>query len=74
MDADSNTTGMGWRAEQVAAWKLPAKTVLVDYYEAAKTTGRAYIRALSESNLERQIPFPSSRDTAVIRTALAVLV
>ena len=74
MDADPNTTGMSWRAEQVAAWKLPAKAVLVDYYEVAKTTAMDYIGALSESDLERQVPFPISPDTAAIRTALAVLV
>lgn len=74
LDADPNTTGMGWSAEQVAAWKLPAKHVLVEYYEAVKTTARDYISALSESDLERQIPFPTLPDTAPIRTVLGVLV
>lgn len=73
-DADPNNTGMGWSEEQVAAWQLPAKSLLVDYYEAVKTAARDYIQPLSTSELERQVPFPALPDTAPIGTVLGVLV
>ena len=74
LDADPNNTGMGWDAEKVAAWQIPAKSLLVDYYEAVKTVARDYITALSPSDLERQVPFPALPDTAPVSTVLGVLV
>ena len=74
LDDDPNTTGMGWSAEQVAGWEVPAKSLLVEYYEAVKTAARDYIQPLSSSDLERQIPFPALPDTAQIGKVLGVLV
>ena len=74
LDADPNTTGMGWSAEQVADWQVPTKSLLVEYYEAVKTAARDYIKPLSPSDLEREIPFPALPEKAPIGTILGVLV
>ena len=74
LDADPNTTGMGWSAEQVASWLVPTKSLLVEYYEAVKTAARDYIQPLSMSDLEREVPFPALPDKASVGTVLGVLV
>ena len=74
LDADPNTTGMGWSLEQVAAWQVPTKSLLVEYYEAVKTAARDYIQPMSEADLAREVPFPALPDTAPISTVLGVLV
>ena len=73
LDDDLNNTGQGWTKEQVAAWQLPAKNLLVDYYGAVKAAAREHIQSLSASDLERQITIPP-RPTASIGSFLGVLV
>ena len=73
LDGDLNNTGQGWTDEQVGAWPLPAKALLVGYYEAVKAAAREHIQSLSASDLERQITIPP-RPTASIGSILGVLV
>ena len=73
LDDDLNNTGQGWTGEQVAAWQLPAKNVLVEYYDAVKAAAREQIQSLSTSDLERQLTIPP-RPTASIGSFLGVLV
>ena len=73
LDDDPNNVGGGWTKEQVAAWQLPAKKLLVDYYEGVKAAAREYIGSLSRSDLERQLTLPP-RPTASVGALLGVLV
>tara|TARA_B100000315_G_C14168358_1_gene403382 strand:- start:11 stop:538 length:528 start_codon:yes stop_codon:yes gene_type:complete len=74
MPADPHDFGMGWGLEQLAAWQSPSKDVLVAYFEAANSATRDYLRPLSASEMERQIPFPAPPDTISIGDALGILV
>ena len=59
--------GVGWTAEQVAAWTPPAKEVQMGYYEAVKEAGRTRISGLSEEQLaHRRVipPMPEPRSVA----------
>ena len=70
---DDNETGQGWTKEQVAAWTLPPKELLVGYYEAVKSAALGYIGSLSESDMERELNV-SSRPTASISWWLGIVV
>ena len=59
--------GVGWTAEQVAAWTPPSKGVQMGYYEAVKEAGRTRISGLSEEQLaHRRVipPMPEPRSVA----------
>ena len=72
LDDDPENTGGGWTKEQVAAWKVPAKEVLIGYYEAVKTAARDYLGSLSMAEFERELTIPP-RPTASIGALLGVL-
>ena len=74
MPPEADDFGMGWSADKVEAWRPPPRDVLVGYYEAANSAARAYLRPLSASDLERQIPFPAPPNTLSAGDALGVLV
>ena len=74
MGSDPQDIGRGWSADQVAAWRPPAKDVLVGYYEAVKSAARAYLKPLAASDLERQVPFPAPPNMVSVGEALGVLV
>ena len=73
LDDDLNNTGQGWSKEQVAAWPLPGKESIIDYYGSVKAAAREYIESLSASDLERQLDIPP-RPPASIGSFLGVLV
>ena len=73
LDDDVNNKGQGWSQERVAAWQLPAKDLLVGYYDVVKAAAIEYIQPLSASDLERQITLPP-RPTASIGSFLGVMV
>ena len=73
LEDDVNNKGQGWTEEQVAAWQLPTKNLLVGYYDAVKTAAREYIQSLSASDLERQLTLPP-RPTASVGSFLGVMV
>ena len=72
LDDDPENTGGGWTKEQVAAWKVPAKEVLIGYYESVKTAARDYLGSMSMAEYERELTIPP-RPTASIGARLGVL-
>ena len=73
LDDDINNTGQGWTEEQVAAWQLPTKNLLLGYYDAVKAAAREHIQSLSASDLERQLTLPP-RPTASVGSFLGVMI
>ena len=55
MSDEESDFGMGWTAEQVAAWKAPARDVLLGYYDAMKASARDYLASLSDSELDKSV-------------------
>lgn len=74
MPPDPDDFGMGWTAAQVSAWRPPAKNVLLEYYEAVKSSARDYLPGVTAFDLERQIPFSAPLNTVSLGDALGVLV
>ena len=72
LDDDPENTGGGWTKEQVAAWKVPTKEVLIGYYESVKTAARDYLGSMSMAEYERELTIPP-RPTASIGALLGVL-
>ena len=73
LDDDLNNTGQGWTKTQVADWQLPAKRLLMDYYDGVTVAAREYIESLNASDMERQLIIPP-RPPASIGSFLGVLV
>ena len=74
MPANPGDHGRGWTAEQVAAWQHPGKDVLLGYYEAVKAATLTYIRPLTTSDLEKQVPYATPPNTLPLAEALGALV
>ena len=55
MSDEESDFGMGWTAEQVAAWKAPARDVLLGYYEAMKASAKDYLASLSDAELDKSV-------------------
>ena len=55
---DIEDRGVGWTAEQVAAWIPPSREVQAGYYQAVKAATRAYLAQVSEEELAREIVLP----------------
>ena len=72
LDDEPENTGGGWTKEQVAAWKVPTKEVLIGYYESVKTAARDYLGSMSMAEYERELTIPP-RPTASIGALLGVL-
>ena len=70
MAADPDDRGVGWTAEQVAAWKPPAKDVLLGYYQAVRGSAREYLPSLTSADLEKQVVYPPSADPRSTAAAL----
>ena len=50
--------GVGWTAEQVAAWTPPSREVQVGYYRAVKSATQTYLAQVTEEELAREIVLP----------------
>ena len=50
--------GVGWTAEQVAAWIPPSREVQVGYFHAVNDAIREYLANVSEEELAREIVLP----------------
>ena len=64
---DLEDRGVGWTAEQVAAWMPPSREVLEGYYHAVNDAIRAYLAQVTEEELAREIvlpPLPEPRTIA----------
>ncbi len=55
MGDDESDFGMGWTAEQVAAWQAPSRDVLLGYYDAMKASARDYLASLSNAELDKSV-------------------
>ena len=55
MSDEESDFGMGWTAEQVAAWQAPAREVLLGYYDAMKASARDYLASLSDAELDKSV-------------------
>ena len=67
MSEDPEDRGVGWTAEQVAAWVPPSREVLLGYFEAVKGSARGYLPTLTSADLDRKIvstPVPHARPIA----------
>ena len=58
MDRGENDRGVGWTAQQVAAWDAPSLEVQLGYYEAIKESARQYLDTVTQADLERQLVAP----------------
>ena len=70
MPPDLEDRGVGWTAEQVAAWKPPVREVLLGYYQAVKLEARGYLGALTEQDLEKRVVFPAGAEPRTAASAL----
>lgn len=70
MQENPEDRGVGWTAEQVAAWTPPAKEVQVGYYEAIKHAARAYLASLSRAELEARRVIPPASEPRTVAAAL----
>ncbi len=64
---DIEDRGVGWTAEQVAAWVPPSRDVQEGYYHAVKAATREYLDRVSDEELAREIvlpPVPEPRSLA----------
>jgi uncharacterized damage-inducible protein DinB len=55
MSDEESDFGMGWTAEQVAAWKAPSRDVLLGYYDAMKASAKDYLASLSDAELDKSV-------------------
>ncbi len=55
MSDEESDFGMGWTAEQVAAWQAPSRDVLLGYYEAMKASAKDYLASLSDAELDKSV-------------------
>ena len=66
--------GVGWTAEQVAAWTPPSRDVTIGYYEAVKTGLREYLSAVTDADLEKVMVIPPRPEPHSITNAVGMLV
>ena len=70
MPEDPDDRGVGWTAEQVAAWVPPSRDVQLGYYEAIKSATLQCLGGLTDTDMERQIVFPPSPEPRSIVSAV----
>ena len=70
MAEDPNDRGVGWTAEQVAAWASPSREVQLGYYEAIKAATLQCLGGLTDAGMERQIVYPPSPEPRSIASAV----
>lgn len=67
MAVDGEDRGVGWTADQVAAWVPPAREVQLGYYDAVRSSIQQYLDRADEDELAREIlwpPVPEPRPVA----------
>ena len=74
LSEDPETTGQGWSAEQVAAWKVPSRVVLLGYFEATKAEARKYLDGLSDADLDTTRIVPPATEPRSVSEMLGILV
>ena len=69
MSGDLEDRGVGWTAEQVAAWTPPSKEIQLGYYETIKTAAIEYLESATFEDLEKRMvnaPVAEPRSVAVL--------
>jgi uncharacterized damage-inducible protein DinB len=59
--------GVGWTADQIAAWVAPSREVQLGYYEAVKAGTREFLSTRTHADLEKRMvipPHPEPRSVA----------
>lgn len=74
MSDEESDFGMGWTAEQVAAWKAPARDVLSGYYDAVKGSARDYLASLDDAGLDQSVVVPPANESRAVSDILGVMV
>ncbi len=72
MSEEESDFGMGWTAEQVAAWQAPSRDVLLGYYEAMKASAKDYLASLSDAELDQSVVV--GNESRAVSDLLGVLV
>ena len=67
---DAEDRGVGWTAEQVAAWSPPSREVLLGYYQAVRSEARAFLAGLTEQDLAKRVVFPAGAEPRTSASAL----
>ncbi len=70
MTGDPEDRGVGWTAEQVAAWQPPAPEVQLGYYTAVKADIREYLATLTLEDLEKETLIPPMTQPHTVGAAL----
>ncbi len=63
---DIEDRGVGWTAEQVAAWPPPSREAQEGYYHAVKGATRAYLAQVCEEEMAREIVLPPVQEPRTI--------
>ncbi len=58
MSANPEDRGVGWTADQVAAWTPPARDVQMGYYEAVRVAVGEFLASATSAQLEERRVFP----------------
>ena len=74
MSDDSEDRGVGWSAEQVAAWIAPSREVMLGYYETVKAAAREYLSGLTSAELEKVMVVPPVPEPRTVADALGQMV
>ena len=74
MSDDPEDRGVGWSAEQVAAWVVPSREVMLGYYEAVKAAAREYLSGLTSAELEEVMVVPPVPEPRTVANALGQMV
>ena len=70
MAPDPEDRGVGWSAQQVAAWKAPSKEVQLGYYQAVRARAKDFMSSLSYAQLEEQRVIPPVAEPRTVAAAL----
>ena len=70
MVADPDERGVGWTAEQVAAWVPPTREIQLGYYEAVKADTRSFLDSATDEEMQKLVDFPRSPEPRPVSTAM----
>ena len=73
MPEDGEDRGVGWTAEQVAAWQAPSSPLLLGYFEATKAEARKYLDGLSDADLDTTRIVPPATEPRSVSEMLGIL-
>lgn len=72
--AKPDDMGVGWTAEQVAAWVPPPQEILIGYFHAVRSETREYLASLTLDDLEHVKIIPPLADPRPVSSAVSTMV